>query len=225
MRKLFLASSFRTLLADKKLKSELMKFLPKKPKDILIGHIPNAGDVEDDISYIKESTDQLLAMGMKIKKIDLREEKTNSLRKKLADCDVIFVNGGNTFYLLDIIHKSGFDKVLPELLDAGKIYISASAGSYIACPTIEQAGWKHTDPDKNVVGLKDLTAMKLVPFIITAHYNRENYQGRSVEQEIVKTKYPVVALYDTQAVKVEGDKYQVVGDGKREFFNGFEERI
>jgi dipeptidase E len=223
MRKLFLASSFRTLLADKKLKSELLKFLPKKPEDILIGHIPNAGDVQDDISYIKESTDQLEAMGMKINKIDLRKENENSLKEKLSDCDVIFVNGGNTFYLLDIIRKSGFAKVLPELLDQGKVYISASAGSYIACATIEAAGWKHTDPDRNIVNIKDLTAMKLVPFVITAHFE-EKYR-EAVERGAAKSKYPVVAIYDTQAVQVEGDKYQVVGDGKREFFNGFEEKL
>lgn len=222
MRKLFLASSFRTLLADETLEAELLNFLPKKSEEIKIGHVPNAGDVEEDTSYIKESTDQLKAMGMKIKKIDLRKENKDSLKENLADCNVIFVNGGNTFYLLDIIRKSGFDKVLPDLLDQGKVYISASAGSYIACPTIEQAGWKRTDPDRNIPGLKDLTAMNLVPFLISAHYNREKYR-EAVENGVGTTEYPVVVLYDSQAVKVEGDKYKVVGDGKREFFNGFKE--
>lgn len=222
MKKLFLASSFRTLLADKILKDELINFLPKNPEDILIGHIPNAGDVQDDTSYIKESTDQLEAMGMKIKRIDLRKENEETLKNSLADCDVIFVNGGNTFYLLDIIRKSGLDKVLPDVLDEGKVYISASAGSYVACSTIEAAGWEHADPDKNVVDLKDLTGMNLVPFVITAHYNREKYRV-AVGAGVSKCKYPVVALCDTQAIKVEGDKYEVVGTGKREFFNGFKE--
>lgn len=222
MKKLFLASSFRTLLSDDKLKNELIQFLPKKPENILIGHIPNAGDVEDDKSYIKESTDQLEATGMKIKKIDLKKENINSLKEKLFDCDVIFVNGGNTFYLLDVIRKSGFDKVLPELLDQGKIYIAASAGSYVACPTIEAGSWKNADND--VVGLKDLTAMNFVPFIIAAHYNREKYYQATLDGA-KKSKYPVVALYDSQAIAVEGDKYKVVGDGPREFFNGFKENL
>jgi len=221
MRKLFLASSFRTLLADKILKNELLKFLVKKPENILIGHIPNAADPEIDKSYVKESTDQLEAMGMKIKKIDLKKENEKTLKEKFADCDVIFVNGGNTFYLLDIVRKSGFDKILPELLEQGKIYIAASAGSYITCPTIEAAGWK--DADKNIVGLKDLTGLNLVPFIITAHFNREKYY-QAVIGAVKTTNLPVVALFDTQAVEVEDDKYKVVGEGERVFFNGFKEK-
>ena len=220
MRKLFLASSFRTLLADKTLKNELLKFLSKKPEDILIGHIPNAADPEKDKSYVKESTDQLEAIGMKIKTINLKEKNKKTLKEKFADCDVIFVNGGNTFYLLDIIRKSGFGKILPELLDQKKIYISASAGSYITCPTIEAAGWKHAD--RNIVGIKDLTALNLVPFIITAHFNREKNHD-TISGRAKTTKLPVVALLDTQAIAVEGDKYKIVGEGERVFFNGFEE--
>lgn len=222
MRKLFLASSFRALLADKTLKNELLKFISKKPENILIAHIPNASDPQKDKSYVKDSTDQLEAMGMKIKKIDLRKENETSLKEKIADCDVIFVNGGNAFYLLDIVKKSGFGKILPSLLDQNKIYIAASAGSYVVCATIEAAGWKPADI--NVVGLKDLRGLNLVPFIITAHYNREKYR-EPVESSVKKTKLPVVALYDTQAIEVEGDKYRVVGTGPKEFFNGFRENV
>lgn len=222
MKKLFLASSFRTLLSDKKLKNELLNFLSKKPEDIVIAHIPNAADPEKNKSYVKESTDQLEAMGMKIKKIDLRKENKSLLKKKFTGCDVIFVNGGNTFYLLDIFRKSGLGKILPDLLDQGKVYVAASAGSYIVCPTIEAAGWKHAD--RNIVGLKNLKGLNLVPFIITAHYDKEKYHD-SVEYGAKKSKLPVVALYDTQAITVEGDKYKVVGSGQKEFFNGFKEKI
>ena len=142
----------------------------------------------------------------------------------ISFCDIIYVNGGNTYYLLDKVRKSGFDKIIGELLDQGKIYVGVSAGSYLASPTIEAAGWKHTDPDRNVVKLKDLTALNLVPFIITAHYNRKKYRV-AVSAGAAKSKYPVVALYDSQAVQVEGDKYKIVGEGKREFFNGFVEKL
>lgn len=220
MRKLFLASSFRTL--DQNLKNELLKFLPKKPEEILVGHIPNAGDVKEDRSYIDITKDQLRSMGMNVKDVDLRDQNTETLKKELADCDVILVNGGNTYYLLNLVRKSGFDKVINEFLDQGKVYIGISAGSYIACPTIEQSGWKRVDEDAEKSKLDDLTALSLVPFIISAHYNREKYR-EAVADGVAKTKYPVVALYDTQAIEVIDDKYKVVGDGPKEFFNGFKE--
>lgn len=222
MKKLFLASSFRTLLSDEILKKELLKFLEKKPEDILIGHIPNASDPQEDKSYVKETVDQLKDLGMKIRTIDLRVENAETFKEKLDDCDVIFVNGGNTFYLLDIIRKNGFDKILLELINQGKIYIAASAGSYIACPTIEVSSWKHTD--RNVVNIKDLRALNLVPFLITAHYNREKYQI-PVENGVKTTKLPVVALNDKQAIVVEDDSYRIVGDDFKLFFNGFDKLL
>ncbi|MCX6732575.1 MAG: hypothetical protein NTV98_03480 [Candidatus Roizmanbacteria bacterium] len=46
-----------------------------------------------------------------------------------------------------------------------------------------------------------------------------------MKKNVVSTKYPVVALYDTQAVLVENGKWKIVGEGKREFYNGFKETL
>lgn len=64
--------------------------------------------------------------------------------------------------------KSGFDELLSDLLQRGVLYVEVSAGSYVACPTIEAANWKHAD--RNIVGLEDLAGLTLVPFILTAHF-------------------------------------------------------
>jgi dipeptidase E len=216
MRKLFLTSAG----LPKETRSIFLEFFGKDPKESKVAFIPTASDPEENKSYLERDKKVLEEIGFEIKEVDLKNENEKSLLEKMSDCDIIFVEGGNTYYLLDQVRKSGFDKVIIKLLDQGKIYVGVSAGSYIVCPTIEQAGWKHTDPDRNIPGLKDLTAMNLVPFLISAHYNRKKYR-EAVENGVGTTKYPVVVLYDTQAIKVEGDKYQVVGNGKREFFNGF----
>jgi len=154
-----------------------------------------------------------------IEEFDLKDKTQKEVSEELFDKDIIFVNGGNTFYLLYWIRKSGFDKLLPNLLEEGKLYVGVSAGSYIVCPTIETATWEHAD--RNKIGLRDLTGLNLVPFLITAHFE-EKY--RSVIEKTAKTtKYPIVALYDTQAVLVEDTIYKVVGKGRKEFFNEFKE--
>ena len=130
------------------------------------------------------------------------------------------MNGGNTFYLLHWVRRSGFDKVLSHFLLRGGLYVGVSAGSYIVCPTIEQATWKHQD--RNRVGMIDFTALNLVPFLITAHFE-EKYRT-IVEQAAKMTDYPIVALTDRQAIVVHGKKVQIIGEGKREYWNGFEER-
>jgi len=119
------------------------------------------------------------------------------------------------------MRKSGFDKLLPKLLEESKLYVGVSAGSYIVCPTIEAATWKH--PERNRIRLKDLTGLNLVPFLLTAHFE-EKYRP-ILEKASKTTKYHIVALYDTQAVLVENSKYKIVGKGKKEFFNNFKERL
>ncbi len=216
----------RLLLTSQGIQPELKRVfldLIKRPAETSVAFVTTAAYGEKkNPEWLDAYRVQLRECGIRdIADIDFRDKKHEELRRELADRDVIFVNGGNTFYLLYYARESGFDRILPELLDEGKLYIGVSAGSYIVCPTIEAAEWKHAD--KNEIGITDLTALKLVPFIITAHFG-EKYR-QVAEAEAAGTSYPLVALYDTQAVLVEGDKYRVVGRGRKEFFNGFAETL
>ena len=154
-----------------------------------------------------------------IEDLDIRGKNSKDLYETLSQKDIILVNGGNTFYILKYSRESGFDKVVKRLINEGKIYIGVSAGSYIACPTIEQSHWKHQD--RNNFNVSDLTGLNLVPFLISAHFTEE--VRSSLEEGVKTTKYPVVALHDTQAVLVMGDVIKVIGEGKKEFFNQFRE--
>lgn len=137
----------------------------------------------------------------------------------LSNKDIILVNGGNTFYLLKYVKESGFDDVIRQLFNQGKIYIGISAGSYIVCPTIEQAHWRHQD--RNDWNVTDLTGLNLVPFLISAHFN-ESVRSE-VEEGAKLTKYPVVALSDTQAILVKENEVKIVGEGEQETYNNFSE--
>ena len=72
------------------------------------------------------------------------------------------------------------------------------------------AGWKKADT--NYVGLKNLKAMNLVPFLIKAHY--EPKHKKEVREGIKKSKYPVKILTDQQALFVDGKDVWLVGEGE-----------
>lgn len=197
---------------------DFLQLLSKKPTGTKLAFIPTACDPEPDKSYVKQTRDEIQATGIKVFDIDLKEENEQSLYEKLSKADVICVNGGNTFYLLDWVKKSGFDKVVKKLTSEGKIYFGVSAGSYIACPTIEAAKWKHLgDPD--VVGMTDLSALGLVNFLMVAHYE-EKYK-EDVENGAKTTNLPVVTLTNKQAIIVENDEIKFVGVGNTLKYNGF----
>ena len=194
----------------------------KRPENNKVAFVTTAAYGESKNPTWMEKDRQLLyECGIRhIEDLDFKGKTQGDLELILSDKDIIFVNGGNTFYLLKWAKESGFDKVLPDFLKSGGLYVGVSAGSYIACPTIEAATWKHQD--RNRVGITDLTAFGLVQFLITAHFE-EKYRV-IVVQAAKSTKYPIVALTDRQAVLVRDGKVQVVGEGKREYLNGFKEK-
>jgi dipeptidase E len=135
---------------------------------------------------------------------DIEGKTKDELRQFVFDKNVIWVGGGNTFYLLRAIKATGFDKIIMEEIAKGKVYIGVSAGSYIACPTIEVATWRET----NRHGVTDLTALNLVPFVIKAHYVPE--MANALKEKISNCQYEVKILNDNQAILVNDGKYTLV---------------
>ncbi len=129
-------------------------------------------------------------------------EELGDVKKSLSGYDAIFVIGGNSFYLLNAIRESGADEVIREMVNSGTIYIGESAGSYVACPTIEMAHWKHQDAD--IVGLNNLGALNLVPYLVTVHFKNEFKEV--IDAAIKKTCYDVKILTDYQLILREGNK-------------------
>lgn len=200
----------------KEVTEDFLKLLRKNPKDTNVCFIPTAANHPTiDDWFIKRDRDRLEDMGFKVTDVDLNGESENTLSKKLDDFDMVFVTGGNTFYLLEQVRDSGFDKAIKGFLDKGGIYVGASAGSLVAGLNIEPAGWQH--PERNTANLKDLTGMKLVPFVISAHLDDSSID--LIRRCSSKVSYPLIALTDKQAILVDGDKQRIVGVGEKHVFN------
>lgn len=63
---------------------------------------------------------------------DLSKKKINDLENYSG----IYIGGGNTYKLLDQIHKTGFDKILSEFYNQGGLVYGGSAGAIILGKTI-----------------------------------------------------------------------------------------
>lgn len=192
------------------MKEEILKILPKPPIQINLAYIITASKPEINLDYLEKDRQKMIDLGFQVEDIDIEGKNEKEVKDLLKDKDVVYVQGGNTFYLLKHVRKSGFDKVVKELTDKGVVYIGVSAGSILAGPTIETAGWKNQD--RNIVGLEDLTALNFVPFLIFVHY--ELAHRSLLEKEIPRSKYPVRILTDKQAFLVKGNEIELVGHGE-----------
>jgi dipeptidase E len=198
-------------LSQETTRTKLLHMVGKKPGEVLVGHIPTAADPEIDKWYIQTEIDEIIKLGMNLTNIDLKEETYSSLKDKLSACDVVYVNGGNTFYLLDWVRRSGFDQAIVEFINQGKVYMGASAGSIIMGPDIGCSGW-FADWDKNLPGLTDLAGLKIIPYAIIPHFTEA--LRTDLKAKVREIHYPVKILTDNQAIALDGDHEELVGGGE-----------
>jgi len=194
---------------------EFLKLLNKNPSKIKVFLVTTAKRKEKDWKWVKFTLKQLEKLGILSVNVSIFSLNRRIKKEDLRDKDVIYVCGGNTFVYLDRIKKTGLDKKIKEFVQKNKIYFGVSAGSIIMGLNIESAGWKHAD--KNIINLKDLTGLKLVPFVIAPHIDKTNI--KATKKCANKADYPVVALSDKQAVLVKGKIRRIVETGDKLIFN------
>ena len=148
--------------------------------------------------------------GYPLEEIDIEGKSKEQLQDFFKNKNIIHIEGGNTFYLLRAIRETGFDEVLKELLDEGRVYIGTSAGAYVMCPSIEVSNWSDDTIDR--FGVTDFTALNYVPFVLKAHYKDEAKE--LVEDKVKTLKYPLRILRDGQGILVEDNKYTFMGEGE-----------
>lgn len=204
MKKLFLASQ-AVITLDK-----VTELLPKKPSELNLVFIPTAAELYKEKPWLDEDRGKLVQMGFKVKNLDLRNKTSQELSNDVKNVDVIFVAGGNTFYLLEKVKESGFDKVLRRLIDKGIVYIGSSAGSVLLCPTI--AVVEGLDDQREAPKLKSYKGLGVIDFLILPHYGEEKYKKKH-ELIIEKWKnkgFELKLLTNQQAIIVNNDRTKVV---------------
>ena len=136
-----------------------------------VTYIPTAGIAEETEGMIEDETNTLESLGLTVEALDVSTASYESIVSTLTKNDIIFVGGGNTFYLLQELRRSGADKILIQEVNKGKLYIGESAGAIIACPDIGYC--VGMDSPEKAPELTDYTGLGLVDFYIVPHIGNE----------------------------------------------------
>ena len=137
---------------------------------------------------------------------------------KALGSDVIYLAGGNTFYFLHHLRKSGLLPHLKQFVERGGVLAGLSAGAIILTPTIGTAGPPLPAPDDNEVQLKNLRALGLVRFEFYPHYHSTAATNKALLQYSRITKYPIVACPDGSGITINGNRMTFIG--KMVMFSG-----
>jgi len=119
--------------------------------------------------------------------------------------DGIYVGGGNTFKLLQLINESGFGSLLKVFLESGGVYYGGSAGAIIMGKTIDTA----SHLDENEVELKDYAGLNLANgFSLWPHFKKDEQSAIKVWR---KMNTPVIGVGEDSAVMFKEGKCMAIG--------------
>lgn len=191
---------------------DLAALIGKPIEAISVALIPNSKDffaeharsylVNDFVIYMKQ-------LSLNVEIVDLREySDVETLKQRLASHDLIWAMGGNTFNLRYEMKRSGFEKIIRELLDEGVVYGGDSAGALVAGISI--AGIESADKPqfaKEVIN----EGLNLVPFFFLPHVDSPGYAHViPVFKGLHQDGDNIIELKDSQAFIFDGGSHRIV---------------
>jgi len=189
---------------NSKIGERFLKLIDKPISETKVLFIPTAARTKEELFYVDKSKEELIDIGVLEKNIINFNLDRNLNNEELNSIDVIYVCGGNTFYLLHKLKESNFDIFVKDLINKGVVYVGASAGSIILGPDIKFTA----SPDKNDINLQDTKGLNLVDVAISPHYCKE--EEKMVEAWKEKADCEILPLTDNQALLVVGDKSRII---------------
>ncbi len=204
MKKLFLTSVFA------KTAKEFKKFYGETNGKSAV-FIPTAANADGGGTiYVKRQRRALEKLGIKACVLDISAAGSNEISAKLQNSDIIYIGGGNTFYLLQELKKSGADKLIKKQVLLGKAYIGESAGAVVAAPCIDYI--EDMDKRNAAPNLRDCSALDLVDFYTLPHMNSFPFiRASRVIAEKHSNDLKLLPITNRQAVCVYGNEIKILG--------------
>ena len=132
------------------------------------------------------------------------------IEERILQKDAIFVVGGHTDYLMSVFERTGFNKLLPKLLES-KVYVGSSAGSMVMGKRLSSEAYK--EMYKEVVGYGTTGYLELVDFTIMPHLDSKDFPRRKGKLLNAAKKHSglIYGLNDDSAVVVNGEEITTIG--------------
>jgi len=205
MNKIFLTSSAYVVIED------LVGRLGRSVDGLKVMFLNTASEVEEgDKKWLQDDRDSLVKMGFEVFDYTITGKSEQEVMQAVESIDVLFVAGGNTFYLLEQARKCGFEKIVKDLMERGVIYIGSSAGSLLAGPDIEPI--KYLDDPSKSESLRSFEAFGLTDVIVFPHWGSDGFREKYLKliESVYRVGKKIILLTDQQYVMVEGENFQII---------------
>ena len=207
MKQLFLCSYFAGV------KDLFRQYASEKQLGKQILFIPTAGNVEEYRGYIDEALQTFEDLGFRVEVLDISACDRETAQAKIFQSKLLYISGGNTFYLLQELKKKQLLPLIKEQIADGMIYVGESAGAVI---TAEDIDYNKIMDDKAVAKeLNDTEALSEVDFYVLPHVGEEPFvESAQATLDTYSDQLDLLPLNNHQAVLVEGEEVKVLVENK-----------
>jgi dipeptidase E len=187
--------------------------LPKLgTKEMTVVVVTTATETYDKAPWLESDWDILEQQkNIKLFKYTITGKTEQTIIKDLGDIDILYIAGGNVFFLLQEAQKNGFAKLVKSHVAKGKIYIGQSAGSIIAGPDIWPT--RRSDTIGDAPDINGYEGFGLINFVVLPHWGseskRQQHFGERLEN-VYNEDNIYVLLNDYQYIECADDVFRLV---------------
>jgi dipeptidase E len=211
------------------LKSALVGLVGRPLSAATVAVIPTAAIADaGDHGWLVKSLSRLHGFGWRrFQVLELNALPAGMILERLSSADVIYVEGGNVYHLANSIIVNGLAAEMALLLES-KVYVGVSAGSMIFSRNMSNRTGEVFGEQEELRILGETPACPpfgLYDWYVKPHLNSLDFPNRTpawFKKAAAQVDFPVYALDDDSAVRIRGDKIDVVSPGRWRILNARE---
>ena len=187
----------------KKFDEEIVKMSNEKnPKLLFIGFPQkNSEDAKSHYDAVCRNFSALGCVCQHLKESELRNK--DEVKERITTADIIFVAGGNTLRLMNILRKHSLDEELRKAGEKGTVLCGISAGAICWHSFGNSDSRSFTS---NSTQLIKVTGLGFIPALYCPHYDVEVARQADLVRMMKKTKGVALAFDNCCALKIDGSK-------------------
>ena len=173
-------------------------------KDLIAGKrvafIPTASIHEGYTGYVGSARTVFKKLGAELTEIEISTANVSDITQVFDAADIIYFTGGNSFFLIDQLRKTGTDTLLKQQLEKGKLFIGESAGAIVCAPELSYI--EKMDPIPEDYSQSDYAGLGLINFYVLPHYLTAPFKKVTADIMQSFSNIELCAINNAQALSV-----------------------
>ncbi|UTC54120.1 Type 1 glutamine amidotransferase-like domain-containing protein [Treponema sp. OMZ 803] len=181
-------------------------------KDLIAGKkvafIPTASIHEGYTGYVGSARTLFKKLGAELTEIEISTANVSDITQVFDAADIIYFTGGNSFFLIDQLRKTGTDTLLKQQLEKGKLFIGESAGAIVCAPELSYI--EKMDPIPEDYSQSDYAGLGLINFYVLPHYLTAPFKKVTADIMQSFSNIELCAINNAQALSIKDGVRELV---------------